>query len=193
MQIKICGITHPDDALMAAKLGANYIGMIFSKSSKRNVSHALGKEIADAARMKDAEPVGVFVEATFDEILLCCELTGITTVQLQGDLARQHASRLDLNIFYAIPDLFNYTTIPLHVIPLFDNGGGTGKTFDWKTFVPPKDKNWFLAGGLTPSNVHEAIRTLSPYGVDVSSGVEYKETRRKDPGLVAAFIKEAMK
>lgn len=193
MQVKICGIAHPDDALMAARLGADYIGMIFSKTSKRNVSHALGKEIAEAARMEGAKPVGVFVDATFDEILLCCEHTGITTVQLHGDIARQSVSRLDLNIFYAVPDLFNYTALPLQVIPLFDNGGGTGKTFDWTNFVPPKSKNWFLAGGLTPANVQEAIRILSPYGVDVSSGVEYKDTRRKDPARVAAFIKEAIK
>ncbi len=193
MLVKICGITHPDDALMAARLGANYIGMIFSRNSKRNVSLSSGNEIAKAARIGGAEPVGVFVDATFDEILMCCELTGITTVQLHGDTARQSVSSLDLNIFYAVPDPFDYTALPMGIIPLFDNGGGTGKTFDWTNFIPPTSTNWFLAGGLTPENVHKAIHTLSPFGVDVSSGVEYKETRRKDPARVAAFIKEVMK
>ena len=82
--------------------------------------------------------------------------------------------------------------LPASVIPIYDNSsGGTGIPFDRNIFNPPKGKCWFLAGGLNPENVFREIALLKPYGVDVSTGVEFPGSIRKNPILVRAFISAA--
>lgn len=201
MKIKICGITHPDDAEYAARLGADYIGMIFAEQSKRKVSISIAKSIADRAKSFHAEPVGVFVEQTADQIVSICEQTGINTVQLHGAISQQALNALlrDYSIIYAISvgknGIASQTqSLPSPVIPLYDHAkGGTGTPFDWKTFSPPKNTFWMLGGGLNPENVAEAIAELKPSGVDVATGVELPNIVRKDPLLVKAFIQVAKK
>ena len=199
MKVKICGITHPSDAECAARLGADYIGMIFADRSRRKVSLSVAKSIADVAKNLGVEPVGVFVEQTANDIDCICQQTGINTVQLHGAISRQAAPILlsNYSIIYAISVEKNGVvtqtqTMPLSVMPLYDNSnGGTGVSFDWMTFSPLKNTFWILAGGLTPENVTEAIALLKPDGVDVASGVEFPNTTRKDPTLVKAFIHAA--
>lgn len=197
MKVKICGVTHPDDAAHAARMGADYVGIIFSSVSKRNVTPIMGKAIADAAKEAGAEPVGVFVDETADAIFSLCEKTGITRIQLHGE--RPRASLLPLReyyrIIYAVP--VNLDGSFLHDIPdgvalLFDSmSGGTGMAFDWRAFSPPPSSEWMLAGGLTPHTVANAVTILRPHGVVVAGGVEYDGSTRKDPRLVQAFIQEA--
>lgn len=199
MKIKICGVTHPDDAEYASRMGADYIGMIFSDCSKRKVPLLLAKSIADAAKKEGAEPVGVFVDETAEQILSICEQTGIRVIQLHGTLSRQALYALPeaYSIIYAHAVAENRSIdqeqgLPSRVVPLYDNTkGGTGSPFDWSTFSPPKDRHWFLAGGLNPNNVAKAIALLKPHGVDVATGVEFSDRIRKDPPLVKAFIQAA--
>lgn len=171
MKVKICGITHPEDALHAAKCGADYIGIIFAKTSKRCVTPEQAVAIAKAAREGGAEPVGVFVDAGSDVIKAVCKRAKISTVQLYGESEYPEG----LGQLYVVDG----------------ENPGSGKTFNWKKFSPPQDIRWMLAGGLNPDNVAAAIRLLKPYGVDVASGVEKPGSTRKDPQLVAAFIQNA--
>lgn len=175
MKVKICGITTEEEAEHAAE--ADYMGLVFHVKSRRNISlHQaikLCKIIGDKA-------VGIFVEQTTEEIHSICQETRLTTIQLHG--AAKQAFNLPYTVFYACSV---DETAPPEVIPLFEESAGRGKAFDWKNFSPPKTP-WFLAGGLTPHNVVEAIRLLKPYGVDVSTGVEING--RKDPQLVKTFI-----
>lgn len=196
MKVKICGVTHPEDALFAARLGADYIGIIFSDRSKRKVEQQMGKQIAAAAQQQGATPVGVFVDESAEEILTICNETGIAFVQLHGAISQSTVNVLPFPVFYAIEVQGNRTVLetpqlPSKAIPLYDCGkGGSGIPFDWVHFSPP-DHPWILAGGLHPGNVREAIDKLNPYGVDVATGVELPQCTRKDPDLLKAFIKRA--
>lgn len=192
MQVKICGVTHPDDAFAAARLGADYVGIIFAELSKRKVAPSLAKEIAKAIRDAGAEPIAVFAEQTAEHIETLCEAININTVQLHGAISKQACHRLikKYTIFYALT--VNEHKIPEGVIPLYDkHQGGSGQTFDWDLFNPPSNRKWILAGGLNPQNVKKAIKLLHPDIVDVSTGVEIPGQIRKDHNLIAAFIQNA--
>jgi phosphoribosylanthranilate isomerase len=191
MKVKICGVVHPEDARHAAQAGADYIGMLFAKRSRRVVDLNTAQKIADAARQGGADPVGVFEEQSAEQIFSICEQIGIHTVQLHGAPAQQGLEKLlgHYAILYTLADFTQ--TAPLSVLPLYDPSSGTGKRFDWSAVHPPKNRTWMLAGGLTPDNVADAIALLMPYGVDVASGVEFPKLLRKDPALVDAFIKAA--
>lgn len=190
MKVKICGVTTPEDAAHSA--GADYIGVIFSDLSKRKVSVPVAKKIVQKATEMGAESVGVFVEETVEEIICICQETGIKIIELHGTQSKEAVYDLmdRYSIFYAT-SINQMATIPSSVIPLFDHSRGTGKTLDWKAFSPPKNRPWFLAGGLNPDNVQEASRLLKPTGVSVSSGVEVFQSVKKDPLLVKKFIKMA--
>ncbi len=199
MKVKICGITHPQDAEYAVGLGADYIGIIFAESSKRKVGVRTAKEISLVAISAGAEPVGVFANETPDEIISVCKETGIFRVQLHGEISRQAVHYLHdyLSIIYTIPVekngiLLQNESLPPTVTILYDSlKAGSGETFEWADFSPPGNFRWILAGGLNPDNVATAIALLNPYGVDVATGVEYPNTTRKDPALVKAFIHAA--
>ena len=201
--IKICGMTHPDDAVEAAKLGADYVGMVFSPLYKRYVDPVLGKRIADAAREHGAIPVAVFVEEGPEEILSILKQTGIRVAQLHGDLSRLSYIEGSLaECIFTEPvdaeghfDSKNLDRVGERCKIIFDNlAPGSGIPFPWSCFEAPKTKPWFLAGGLNPENVVEALRRLNPTGIDMSSGVADKTSencRRKDKVLMEAFIRLA--
>lgn len=200
MKVKICGITHPEDAQYAARQGAAYIGMIFSERSRRRVSLEEAKKISESARECGAEPVGVFLEHTQEQIFCICEDVGIDVVQLHGSEAKRALKELlrrEYKIIYAVTvgengGLQHKYPLPASVISLYDTaGGGTGIPFCWEAFSPPSDTFWMLAGGLNPGNIKKAITLLRPGGVDVATGVEIPKTTRKDPELVKLFIQEA--
>lgn len=192
MKIKICGMMHPHDAEYAAKEGADYIGINFSPTSKRCVSLLQGKELADATRQNGSQPVAIVVDESLEEILTICEATQIKTVQLHGEKSKDYLKYLKhLNLIYAsttTPDPALIDTIEASNVCLLYDGpnAGSGKPFNWNLFSPPKTP-WFLAGGLTPENVGDAIRLLKPFGVDIASGVE-SIPKRKNPYLVKKFI-----
>ncbi|PKA65368.1 N-(5'-phosphoribosyl)anthranilate isomerase 1, chloroplastic [Apostasia shenzhenica] len=200
--VKMCGITSAKDAEMAARLGADLIGMILWPSSKRSVSICVAKEISKAARDHGAEPVGVFVDDNLEAMLRAAEATNLEFLQLHGDGSRA-----------ALPQLLRRNRI-IYVLHADENGkllnnvsdgesslidwilvdsakGGSGKGFNWQTFqVPPirSKHGWLLAGGLHPENVSKAIAVLKPDGVDVSSGICNSSGIRKDPCRIFSFI-----
>ncbi|CAA7395973.1 unnamed protein product [Spirodela intermedia] len=201
--VKMCGITSARDAAMAANAGANLIGMILWPNSKRSVPLTTAKEISRVARDNGAEPVGVFVDDNLDAILRAAETSEIEFVQLHGDGSRA-----------ALPMLLSLKKRIIYVLHANDDGqllndvgeeessqvdwllvdsakGGSGKGFDWKRFRVPSVRSkqgWLLAGGLRPENVSEAISTLGPDGVDVSSGICAPDGLRKDPTRISSFM-----
>src|SRR5678809_715738 len=105
MQVKICGITHADDAIHAVECGADYLGIIFSSQSRRSVCLSVASEICTAVKGSKTQPVGIFVNESADAIITACELTQIKIIQLHGDKAREQLPFLvdHYEIFYAIP------------------------------------------------------------------------------------------
>ena len=216
MWIKICGITSLQDAETAVAAGANSIGFVFAESPRRMTPEAV-REIT-ASLPKTLEKIGVFVNASFDEMAAACRVAGLTGLQLHGSVRGFHSQHLrDSNAdltrvlqvvgYHADPKAFALDLRTLRdsspgeedavLVDTWFEGklGGMGRSFDW-----PAARNIFLreapylrliaAGGLNPENVREAIQTLHPWGVDVSSGVE-KSPGKKDSGRVAAFIRAA--
>jgi phosphoribosylanthranilate isomerase len=209
-RIKICGVTCPEDAVYAVACGAEAIGINFFQGSPRFVPAVLAREIVAAVGGR-AEVVGVFVNESPETIVSLCGRLGIRRVQLHGDEPPGDASRIPLWRMKAVhadraPDLPALLAYPCEAF-LFDAGGegaygGTGRELGWgklgERFPGVADapgprvsrKPWLLAGGLTPSNVEQAILAARPFGVDVASGVE-SSTGRKDPGKLKMFIERA--
>jgi len=187
MLIKICGIKDAETALFAAECGANFIGLVFAEHSKRYVIPEVAKEIVQTAKEKGAQPVAVFSDCTKEKVLSICEAVGIDIVQVHGSPIElpEYMKRIYVN------NRESFLREGKDFL-LFDHAqAGSGISFDWNSFIPPKGQPWFLAGGLTPKNVKEAIALLNPTGVDVSSGVE--KEGKKDKKLIEAFIKEIRK
>jgi len=203
MRVKLCGMTRMEDAQLAADLGAWAIGFILWPGSRRTADAAVAAGIARALRRR-VEPVGVFVNASLDEIAHAVEAIGLTHVQLHGDegpaFCRAVAERTGTRVIKAlrigsnadVADAERYHT-DLH---LFDASagharGGTGRTWDWalaakrRTTIP-----LVLSGGLTPENVGEGIAAVHPWAVDVASGVE-ASPGVKDPERMEAFVAAA--
>ncbi len=201
IRVKICGITSVADALMAAEAGADAIGLVFAKSS-RQVS------VAQAAKISRAvgpwiSVVGVFVNEkpeTISRVAMACPLTAL---QLHGDESPEEIKRLGgykkIKAFRIenkadLKALTRYNTDAFLFDAKAGNAyGGTGKTFDWKALQGLKIKTpWILSGGLSVKNIGQALKSVTPYGVDVSSGVE-KRPGIKDAKLVKEFIRIAKK
>ena len=186
MYIKICGITKLDQAQAIAQMGVNALGFICVPSSPRYIS-ALA--IAHITASLNLDLVGVFLNASAHEINQTVSQGGLNAVQLHGDESPEfcHQLRSQLDQIKLIKALRVRNQADLAQAQLFSNlvdvilldaydpqmAGGTGKTLDWQMlhdFQPNCD--WWLAGGLSPDNVSEAIALVNPNGIDVSSGVE---------------------
>jgi phosphoribosylanthranilate isomerase len=181
VRVKICGITNSDDAFRAADLGADALGFIFYKGSKRYI------DPRDAHPIISSLPpfissVGVFVNQTVPEIKGAVETSGVDTVQLHGDETPEFCAMLPYKLIKAIRVKDTLNTVEVELYPvraiLFDKHmdemyGGTGTSFDWGVLTGINtSKKVILSGGLTPENVSRAIEIVKPYGVDVSTGVE---------------------
>ena len=180
-RIKICGITNPRDAQLASDLGAHALGFIFYPGSKRFIEPQRAAEIISSLPPY-ITTVGVFVNQSRDEIDSVRDKTGIGLVQLHGDETPEFTAALPYNTVKAIrvrerSDIDRVELYPVQAI-LFDKYsddayGGTGESFTWDWMKDLKtEKNVILSGGLTAENVGDAITIVSPYAVDVSSGVE---------------------
>lgn len=198
-RVKICGITSVGDAEHAAACGADAIGFIFAESPRR-VAPEKAAEISKAVGPWVAT-VGVFVNEKAENILRIADQCRLSAVQLHGDesaeLARRLSGRGVIKAFRiaAKKDLKGSESFPADLV-LFDTKikgvyGGTGKTFDWGLLKEAR-RPFIVSGGLDPRNVAEVVKSLSPYGVDVSSGVE-KAPGKKDPKRVKEFIRNAKK
>ena len=196
-RIKICGITNPEDALLAADLGADAVGFIFYKGSKRYI------DPKDAGRIISSLPpfvsaVGVFVNQNIEEINEYAHISGIDTIQLHGDETPGFCGGLTYRLIKAVrgKDAVNIAEVELYPVRaiLFDKHsdelyGGSGSSFDWDLLKGLEiSKKVILSGGLTPENVSFAVRSVKPYGVDVSSGVE-DAPGKKNHTKMKKFIK----
>jgi phosphoribosylanthranilate isomerase len=201
--VKLCGITRPEDAALAASVGAWAIGFILWPKSKRVADPAVAAGIARTMRRR-LELVGVFVNPTLDEVAHAAEAIGLTHVQLHGDegpaFCAAVAQRTGARVIKAhgigsgadIRDIERFHT-DLHLLDTAaaGSGGGTGRTWDWRLAAQRHSKvPLLLSGGLTPDNVAEAVAAVRPWGVDVASGVE-AEPGVKDPAKVEAFVAAA--
>ena len=198
--VKICGITSEADALAAAEAGADAIGLMFYEGSPRHVTLERAKAIS-AALPQHVMRVGVFVnaeEAFVHQALTECMLN---ILQFHGDETPEECSRYPVMTLKAFRVQGEETLAQLEAYPsagylldayVKDALGGTGATFNWDLAVRAQEfgKPIFLAGGLTPENVVEAVRKVQPFGVDVSSGVE-SEPGRKDAEQMRTFVAAA--
>ena len=203
MRVKFCGITNPDDAAEAVRLGAWAIGLIHFHGSPRNVDPAVASEIAVAFRRK-CEVVGVFVNPTLEEVSKAVEDEGLTMVQLNGEegpsfcgeVARKTGVKVIKAIHVASAADIHAAEAFRTDFHLFDRRGkgmwgGTGESFDWELLRNHRSEvPAILAGGLRPDNVAAAIEIAHPFAVDVASGVEL-EPGRKDHGAMTAFFEAA--
>lgn len=209
MWIKICGNTNLVDAKLAVEAGADALGFVFAESPRRVDSSQVSQITPHLPHA--VEKIGVFVDASFEEIVRTAEESGLTGVQLHLNHDRLLPSRLRDHFDPALRILLVVHYAPdfgkqLDVLRenrfvdavLIDSRtakavGGTGTTFDWRDASRSfHDSHLRLvaAGGLRPENVGEAVRALRPWGVDVVSGVE-SVPGRKDPDRVRAFIATA--
>ena len=198
-RVKVCGITRREDALLAADLGASAVGFVFWPHSPRYVEPEAAAEIARALPA-DVAPVGVFVDPSVDDVRRIAARVGLAAVQLHGDEPATLCDGLPYRVLKAVPVAGAATRaaaarVPRRVTVLLDardpvRRGGTGRTVDWGVAAEvAAGRRIFLAGGLGPGNVGEALRTVRPYGVDVSSGVETRPGR-KDAGRLRVFFEE---
>lgn len=199
-KIKLCGMRRPEDIQAVNKAGPDYIGFICSRRFWRHISL---EEAAVLKKMLDPgiRSVGVFVDEPYEEIAGWLKKGVIDLVQLHGKEDEYYIRQLRKVM------LFQNTLVPViqafrvkteediwragHSIAdyiLLDSGAGSGAAFDW-SLIKKINRPYFLAGGLGPDNVAEAIRRFHPYAVDMSSSLE--TDRKKDPEKIQRAVREA--
>lgn len=196
-RVKICGFTQPADAVAAAQLGVDAIGLVFCATSPRVVS------IHQAQAIQRVLPpfvtvVGLFVDAVPDFIRSVLESVPLDVLQFHGDEQAAECAGYGRPYIKAIrmrpgEDILKVSTHYMGAQGLLLDTymphipGGTGRPFDWTQVPAGIKKPLILAGGLNPANVVEAILTVKPYAVDVSGGVESMKAK-KDHDLMRRFI-----
>ena len=200
-RVKICGITNRDDALLAERSGVDELGFNFFERSPRFISPEIAHSIIGELSTNTLK-IGVFVNETVDRILEIADLVGLNAVQLHGDedsnFIAELRERSDLIIIKALrvsdefrpQDAIAFGADAI-LLDSYSAGerGGTGETFDWDVALEVSRliPVLYLAGGLTPENVGDAIKKVKPYAVDVCSGIE-AEPGKKDPEKLRRFI-----
>ncbi len=199
VRVKICGITSIDDALLAVEAGADALGFVFHEKSPRAVSPEQAATIIDRLPPFVAA-AGVFVDAEREFVNHIAERCRLDIVQLHGEETPDYCTRMTRRVVKAfrVKDMESLAPMGEYRVAgyLLDAYspvafGGTGLTFNWEAVkVAEQFGPIIMAGGLTPDNVRQAVERVSPYGVDVSSGVE-AFPGKKDPDKVRAFIRRA--
>ena len=193
MLIKICGNTRLEDAEAAVAAGANLLGFVFRSGTPRALDPAASVWIRDVSGV---EKVGVFLDAPLDEVVRVRDHLALDWVQLHGDEPDAYLEALGGRVIRRVPvgseiDWNRVTDIAERCLPLFDPGAGDGVAWTWEVLgKSPPGIHFGLAGGLTPENVADAIQTVRPYLVDVSSGVE-ASPGIKDHSKIGDFIAAA--
>ena len=196
--VKICGITRVEDALAAARQGADAIGVVFYRPSPRFVEPDVAAAIVRALP-PFVTPVGLFVDAEEDDVREIAARSGVQLLQFHGAESREFCEQFELPYMKALQvrpgvDLLQYArdfhSAKALLLDAFQEGlhGGTGEVFDWDLIPHELPLPIVLSGGLTPENVGEAVRRVRPTAVDVSSGVEAAKGI-KDARKMGAFIK----
>jgi len=205
IRVKICGITCPEDGLAAAGAGADLLGFVFCPPSPRYVEPARAAEIIAIVRhvTSTVQFVGVFVNEELATLQQTVTRYGLDYAQLHGtETPELTAALMDRGIkvikAFRIRDRTSLAEIERYRAAAYlldgyapDQPGGTGKTFDWSLALEAQKYGLiFLAGGLTPENVRQAVHTVRPWGVDVSTSVE-AAPGRKDHDKLRRFIAAA--
>lgn len=199
-KVKICGITNIEDALYSVWYGADALGFVFYKKSKRYIRPEEAKKIIEILPPWIFK-VGLFVNekiVNVKKVAKCCKLDFI---QLHGDEKSSYLKKLKgfrLIRAIRIKDRFDPRSVDgleceLILLDKYSKGfGGSGESFDWSLNrgIRMIKKPYVISGGLTPSNVKKAVNMFLPYAVDVSSGVENKPGK-KNKRLIEEFIKNA--
>ncbi|QUX91665.1 phosphoribosylanthranilate isomerase [Marinomonas sp. A3A] len=199
-RVKICGITNLEDALMACSHGADALGFVFYEKSPRYVSSEVANSIVSQLP-PFVTPVALFVDA--DGTLINSVISGSSrwVIQFHGSESesecfsykRPYMKALRVQKGDDVTALVNqYPSASAMLLDAYKAGvpGGTGEVFDWSLIPDNLSKPIVLAGGLTPSNVEQAIKQVKPYAVDVSGGVELSKGIKSEP-KVQEFISGA--
>ena len=206
-RVKICGIKDKTHALAAIEVGSNFIGLVFAPSQRQLTPDQAGEIVSAVKKYSEATViVGVFVNMPAAEVNSIASSCNIDWVQLSGDESWDYCRQITNPLIKAISikpgqrpeeiceDLATGVRVlsGQRCVYLLDSQvkgkyGGTGMTFDWKLAQQAAEQfPVIIAGGLTPENVAQAIKIVSPWGVDVSSGVETGGV--KDMAKIRAFI-----
>jgi phosphoribosylanthranilate isomerase len=211
--VKICGITNLEDALCVAEAGAEAIGFVFAESPRRATPAQVRAIIAQLP--SELIAVGLFVNASVEEVVSSAIMAGVKSVQLHGRETAEQVNEITRQLNFEgfdglgwprlikafqlrseddLENLAPYDMADAFLIDTYVEGkaGGTGKKGDWGRAAKAKQfsKPVILAGGLNPENVVEAIEQVRPFGVDVSSGVE-SLPGKKDAEKIREFIMRA--
>lgn len=201
VKVKICGLKHVEDVVYLNSFPVDYVGFIMYPPSPRYIGTLLSELIS---LVKTAQKVAVFVNPSFEEVRKVLDL-GIDFVQLHGEEDPSLGKKIGFNRIIKAFRVRNETILDTLedwrecyalLLDTYVEGilGGTGKTFNWKIARKAVKKGYriFLAGGLGPENVERAIKEVSPYGIDLSSGVELypgKKDFRKIETLFSKLFK----
>lgn len=197
-KIKLCGLSRPEDILYVNELMPEYIGFVFAPKSRRYVSPDKALELKQMLS-SEIRAVGVFVNETPEQIVELLKKGIIDMVQLHGKEDELYIKRLRKITDKLVIKAFRIETAAdieaanrsVADYVLLDSGAGTGTAFNWKLIQGIK-RPYFLAGGLSPDNIAKAMKQLTPYAVDVSSGIEtdgYKD-KEKMTAFISAVRKE---
>ncbi len=214
-KVKICGITNPEDALKACEGGADLLGFIFIAGTPRYVYadkvNSIMNDFPDTI-YRNVQKVGLFKDEKPGKIETAIKEAHLNAVQLHGKenpaycskIKEYFGNRVEVFKVFKVKDSImpcgeympsDYKDVDFFVFDTYhpEMDGGTGEKYDWSILANAKekiDKPFFVAGGLNPGNVKEAIETIQPYGVDVSSGIEARPGE-KDDKLLKEFIENA--
>jgi phosphoribosylanthranilate isomerase len=196
MRVKICGVTRPEDARLAAELGASAIGIVLWPGSPRYVESATARQIV-ASLPPFVSAVGVFVNQHEAAERVAREI-GLMVVQFHGDEPPGSYRTFPLRVIKSVTvrdasARAVAAAVPASATVLLDahdrvKRGGTGRQIDWSiAAMIARERPVVLSGGLTDANVAEAVAAVRPYAIDVSSGVE-SSPGRKDPAKLRALF-----
>ncbi len=202
-KIKMCGLMRLEDVQAANEVRPDYIGFIFVKGRRRYISPDVATELKSALD-PDIKAVGVFINEDISLITKLVKNGIVDAVQLHGDEDEEYIQSLRKSLEEVSEKDKRCAIIKAFQLPgdapelirdcsadyvLLDSGTGSGKTFDWSS-IGSISRDYFLAGGIDADNITEAVRTLRPYGIDVSSGIE--TDGMKDPAKMRR-LKEILK
>ena len=191
-ELKICGLSRLEDVIAVNRFGSDYAGFVFFKKSKRYIDPYKAGELIELLR-SDIKSVGVFMDEPLDSVISAARISGVEMIQLHGHESEEYVEYVKRTLERPVIKAFKadeegaleraLNTSADYI--LIDSGAGTGKKFDW-SILKDFGRDYFLAGGLDPESVGEAISKLEPFAVDVSSGVETDGV--KDAEKIEKFI-----
>lgn len=193
-KIKICGLKRKEDIACINQMKPDFAGFVFAAGSRRFVTEEQAAELSGLLD-PDIIPVGVFVNAPEEKAAALLKAGVIRIVQLHGQEDEAYISRLRRLVKAPVIKAFSIESredveqamrSSADWLLLDHGSGGSGETFDWG-LLQTADRPFFLAGGLHPGNVRQALQQISPFAVDVSSGVETDKI--KDPAKIRAFVR----